>query len=103
LHFVFYLTIVSITSMISSVPNIFSFISYILLAILASVAPDLFLNFSISRIVSLCYFFIIPIFRSWMVLFNFFIALIMFSYISLRNLCISSLRASVASHKPEAG
>lgn len=54
--FSIFLTIVSICSVISSMPKILSSISCILLAVLASVAPDLFLGFSISRIPSICVF-----------------------------------------------
>ena len=58
--------------------------------------PALFSRFSISRIVSLCYFFIvsISILRSWIVLFNSFTFLAAFSCISLRDFCVYSLRAS---------
>ena len=50
----------------------------------------------LSRVVSLCDFFIvsISIFRSWMVLFNYFTCLVVFSCNSLRGFCVSSLRAS---------
>jgi hypothetical protein len=43
-------------------------ISFILLVMLAYMTPDLFHKFSISRVVSLCDFFIVSlsIFRSWM-------------------------------------
>jgi hypothetical protein len=63
---------------------------------LTSMTPDLFSKFSISRVVSLCDFFIvyISIFRSWMVLFNFFTCLVLFSCNSSRDFCVSSLRAS---------
>jgi hypothetical protein len=63
---------------------------------LAFVTPDFFPRFSISRVVSLCDFFIvfISIFRSSMVLFNSFLCLVVFSYNSLRDFCFSSLRAS---------
>jgi hypothetical protein len=42
---------------------------------------------------SLCDFFIvsISIFRSWMILFNFFSSLVVFSFNSLRDFCVSSL------------
>jgi ABC-type siderophore export system fused ATPase/permease subunit len=50
------------------------------------VTPDLFPNFSNSRVVSFCDVFIvsISILRSWMVLFISFAYLIVFSYKSLR-------------------
>jgi hypothetical protein len=58
--------------------------------------PDLFPGFCITRAVPLCGFFIvsISIFRSWMVLFNFFTCLIVLSFNSLSKFCVSSLRAS---------
>jgi hypothetical protein len=61
-----------------------------------SITPVLVPRFFISRIVSLCYFFIVTtsIFRFWMVLFNSLTCLVIFSCNSLRDFCISSLKAS---------
>jgi hypothetical protein len=81
-------------SIISSAPEILSSISCILLVMLAP--PDLFPRFFISRVVSLCDFFVvyISIFRSRMVLFNSFTCLVVLSCNSLRDFCVSSLSDS---------
>ena len=71
--------------------------SCILLAMLISLAPVLFPRFSISRIPSVCVFFIasISIFSSWRVLFISFTCLIVFPCISLKDLLITNLKVFI--------
>jgi hypothetical protein len=85
-----------ISSIVSSRPENLSSIFCILLVILTSVKSDLFPMFSISKFPSICVFFIVSTstFRIWTALFNSFTFLIVFSYISLRDLFVPSFRAS---------
>jgi hypothetical protein len=76
----------------SSASEILSSISYILLLMLTSMVPEFLLRVSTSNVVSLLVFFIFPTFpfRSWIVLFNSIICLVVFSCNSLRDFCVSS-------------
>jgi hypothetical protein len=65
LYFTFSLTAVSMFSMVSSAPVILCSIACNLLVMLASRTPDFFPRFSISRVVPLCYFFIVSISIFW--------------------------------------
>ena len=57
---------------------------------------DFFPKISISRVVSLWVFFIVStsVCRSWMILVNGITSLFVFSYNSLRDICVSSLRTA---------
>ena len=92
LCFEFSLVVVSI----SSAPDILFSIHCIQLVNLTFVILDLFPRFSISRFASIYVLFIVSTstFRSWTALSNSFTYLVVFSYISLKDLFVSSLRAS---------
>ena len=97
LHFAFSLTGIWISSMVSSIPDILSSFSYIPSVMPTYVVPVLSPMFSISRVASICDFSIvsISIFRSWIILANSFTCLIIFYFISLRDLFISPLKTSI--------
>lgn len=78
----------------SSMPD--SSTSSILLLRLVSMIAVLFLRLYICRVASICDPFIVSlsIFRSWAILFNSFSCLFIFSYISLWDLFVCSLRPS---------
>jgi hypothetical protein len=82
--------------MVSYTPEILFFYLLYSVEVAASVTPDLFPRFSISKFASIHGFFIVTLssFRSWMFLFNLFSCLIVFSYMSLRDSFVFSLRAS---------
>ena len=81
---------------VSSTLEILSSISYILLMMLVCVISVLLSSFLISRIPSICVFFIasISIFRPWLLLI-FLTCLIVFPSIYLKDSSISSLKASI--------
>jgi hypothetical protein len=82
--------------MVSSAPEILSSISCILLVMLPSIALDSFLGFISPElfpfVISLL--FLLPFLDSWVVLFNYFTCLDVFSCNSLRAFCVSSFRTS---------
>lgn len=95
LPFLFTLTDVLISFLVSSTPEILSSVSYILLVMHLKFLIS-FLGFPSSGlppfVISL--FFSLYISGSYIILFNSFICLFVFSYISLTDSFVSSLRAS---------
>ena len=75
-------------------PDTLSSISCILLVMPVSVYPVLVCMLYVSRVASICVYCFYFHFRSWTILFFSFACLIVFSFISLRDLFVSSLRAS---------
>jgi hypothetical protein len=94
LHFAFSLTVVSMFSMVFYAPEILSSISCIRLVMLTSMTPGFFPRLSILCCLPLCflYFFLFPFLDPG--LFFSEPSLVWFSYNSLRDFCVSSLRSS---------
>jgi hypothetical protein len=81
--------------MVSFIPEILYAISCILLMVLSSVAPVIFPTFSISRVASICDFFLLFLFPLWVLdCFVQFFHLFVFFCISLRDIFVFSLRVS---------
>jgi len=98
LHFLLSLMVLSMFLMVYCAPETLYSFSCVLLVILASMSPDLFPRFSISRVVILCAFFIVSLYSlkypGWA--FQSFFFLVVFSCNSLRDFCVFSLRASAS-------